>query len=346
MPLDSSKNYTITSKLSTNRIHFDYFSLSLSSLLFRIAWKPSTPFASYRTTTTTRKPRAHQPEHSPSFCRRNLTGGLNRAPGSAHSMEFLRGIYAFMQVSRSSVSEPSSKRTNFCRYRGACVFRARICGGSGSRHVPPAIRYHFTVWFRPHRFFVHCAWKWLIFIGLVHFVFLLFFCFCFRLFCVSWFGTLFVANRHLFFVMLQLIWILFFPSLLSYMLSDPSHTHTPCLCISSFVLCNSVNYAPCSTHTHTTTTATTPSIALVFARANNDKMPMHSKYFCRKLSKNVQSKRSIGIVWMIVRRTVVKTMTVMWILKQQQQPLFLIRKQHKTSYKIHSQFSQSATFCV
>lgn len=57
-----------------------------------------------RTTTATRKPRTHQPEHSPSLYRRNLTGGLNRAPGSAHSMEFLRGIYAFMQVSRSSVS--------------------------------------------------------------------------------------------------------------------------------------------------------------------------------------------------------------------------------------------------
>lgn len=62
-------------------------------------------FHQNRTTTNTRKPRSHQPEQSPNFYRRNLTGGLNRAPGSAHSMEFLRGIYAFMQVSRSSVRD-------------------------------------------------------------------------------------------------------------------------------------------------------------------------------------------------------------------------------------------------
>lgn len=58
----------------------------------------------YRTTTTARRARSHYPDDSPSFYRRDLQGGLNRAPVSGHSMEFLRGIYAFMQVSRSSVS--------------------------------------------------------------------------------------------------------------------------------------------------------------------------------------------------------------------------------------------------
>lgn len=57
--------------------------------------------------TTTRKLNTHYPESSPSFYRRDFQGGLQRAPVSAHSMEFLRGIYAFMQVSRSSVSVTS-----------------------------------------------------------------------------------------------------------------------------------------------------------------------------------------------------------------------------------------------
>lgn len=58
--------------------------------------------------TRTPRTRSHYPDDSPSFYRRDFQGGLNRAPVSGHSMEFLRGIYAFMQVSRSSVSVQNS----------------------------------------------------------------------------------------------------------------------------------------------------------------------------------------------------------------------------------------------
>lgn len=77
-------------------LFFLIFSLSpaLKSIPFYLRWNR----------TTTRRTRSHYPDDSPSFYRRDFQGGLNRAPVSGHSMEFLRGIYAFMQVSRSSVS--------------------------------------------------------------------------------------------------------------------------------------------------------------------------------------------------------------------------------------------------
>lgn len=82
-------------------------------LLFRRHPAPVRPHR----TTTARRARQHShylPDDSPSFYRRDLQGGLNRAPVSGHSMEFLRGIYAFMQVSRSSVSVSTS--TTSCHH--------------------------------------------------------------------------------------------------------------------------------------------------------------------------------------------------------------------------------------
>lgn len=52
-----------------------------------------------------RKVKPHLPDSPPTYYRRGSQGGLNRAPvNPPQNMEFLRGIYAFMQVSRSSVS--------------------------------------------------------------------------------------------------------------------------------------------------------------------------------------------------------------------------------------------------
>lgn len=59
--------------------------------------------------TVNRKPKYHISEHngSSSYFRRG-NHSTNRtpqySPSSSNNMEFLRGVYAFMQVSRSSVS--------------------------------------------------------------------------------------------------------------------------------------------------------------------------------------------------------------------------------------------------
>ncbi|XP_055325134.1 innexin shaking-B isoform X1 [Sitodiplosis mosellana] len=71
--------------------------------------------------TTTRKSKPHYQENSPSFYRRDYQGGLQRAPVSAHSMEFLRGIYAFMQVSRSSAHHVKTDSAVFRLHTNATV---------------------------------------------------------------------------------------------------------------------------------------------------------------------------------------------------------------------------------
>lgn len=64
----------------------------------RVLWR-------WRCSPLTRKPKPLVPDSSPTYCRRGSQGGFNRAPvNPPANMEFLRGIYAFMQVSRSSVS--------------------------------------------------------------------------------------------------------------------------------------------------------------------------------------------------------------------------------------------------
>lgn len=100
--------------------------LTLSNPFWHLvpAHSPTIATRSHRTTTARRARSHYLPDDSPSFYRRDLQGGLNRAPVSGHSMEFLRGIYAFMQVSRSSVSV---YQTNYSFFAIIYVFPEISC---------------------------------------------------------------------------------------------------------------------------------------------------------------------------------------------------------------------------
>lgn len=118
------------------------FSFFISAVCVCAPCLDDAAFNHYRT--TAHKTRPHYPDDSPSFYRSDFQGGLNRAPVSAHSMEFLRGIYAFMQVSRSSVSDQTPVFHEFfflelislAASQYVCVYCKLQCLASQCLHFP------------------------------------------------------------------------------------------------------------------------------------------------------------------------------------------------------------------